>query len=386
MSDGSSGQGGFGDSVTEVSSTGYFARIGQSLIGMLVGFVLVAGAIALIFWNEGRAVEAIRGLKQGAAVLVEAPADHVDPAQDGRLVHLTAALAVGQPAEDPVLGIRHAGSVRLRREADMFQWVEHSQSESHTDIGGRKTTETTYTYRQEWSENPIDSTRFHLRDGHQNPQMAVRTATFDGHDATLGGRTLTSEVMPALTFFTPLSPPSTAHDGFVADGGQLYRGANPNAPAIGDIRVHYSAVPTGEVSMMAAQRGSTLVAFRSGEGYVIALAAPGAVPAADMLREKGQEESQLTWILRGVGFVGVLIGLLLVAAPLSTLASVIPFLGSIVGGGVFLLALGLAIPITLVTVGVAWLAVRPLLGGGLISGAIVAYVALRMLRPSPRRA
>ena len=384
MSDNFSGSPG-PDRVTEVSSTGWFSRVAQSFVGALFGLLLLVGAIMLIFWNENRAVDAIRGLQQGAAALVEASADHVDPAADGRLLHVTGLLAVGVPAEDPVLGLRHQGVARLKREVEMLQWVEHSESVSHTDIGGRKTTETTYTYSTDWQERLVDSTRFHVRDGHQNPQMPLQTAVFDSPSPSIGGRLLSPEVMPVLSFFQALTPPQTAKGGYVRDGEQLFHGGNPSQPAVGDVRVHLSAVSVGPISVLAGQQGANLVAYHSPDGYLIALASPGEVPAAAMLRQKSDEERQLTWILRGAGFVAVLVGLLLLASPLSTLASVIPLFGSIVGGGVFLLAFGLAVPITLLSIGIAWISVRPLLGGGLVAAAIGSYVLLRLLRPAARQ-
>ncbi len=48
------------DSVTEVTTTGWLQRIGQSIVGALIGILLVIGSIILLWWNEGRAVEAIR--------------------------------------------------------------------------------------------------------------------------------------------------------------------------------------------------------------------------------------------------------------------------------------------------------------------------------------
>ena len=332
MSDNFSGSPG-PDSVTEVSSTGWFSRVAQSFVGALFGLLLLVGAIMLIFWNENRAVDAIRGLQQGAAALVEASADHVDPAADGRLLHVTGLLAVGVPAEDPVLGLRHQGVARLKREVEMLQWVEHSESVSHTDIGGRKTTETTYTYSTDWQERLVDSTRFHVRDGHQNPQMPLQTAVFDSPSPSIGGRLLSPEVMPVLSFFQALTPPQTAKGGYVRDGEQLFHGGNPSQPAVGDVRVHLSAVSVGPISVLAGQQGANLVAYHSPDGYLIALASPGEVPAAAMLRQKSDEERQLTWILRGAGFVAVLVGLLLLASPLSTLASVIPLFGSVMAVG-----------------------------------------------------
>jgi hypothetical protein len=87
----------------------------------------------------------------------------------------------------------------------------------------------------------------------------------------------------------------------------------------------------------------------------------------------------LTWILRAVGFLAMLIGLLLIAKPLVTLADVLPFLGSLLGVGVGLLALTLALPLTLVTVGIAWLFYRPLLGVGLLVAAAALFVLLKKI-------
>jgi hypothetical protein len=78
-------------SVTEVTTTGWLQRIVQSFVGAVIGVLLVIGSIVLLWWNEGRAVEAIRALDQGARQLVEANATAVDPANNNKLVHLSGA-------------------------------------------------------------------------------------------------------------------------------------------------------------------------------------------------------------------------------------------------------------------------------------------------------
>jgi hypothetical protein len=52
-----------------------------------------------------------------------------------------------------------------------------------------------------------------------------------------------------------------------------------------------------------------------------------------------------------------------------------------VGAGAFLVALTLAIPITLLTIAVAWVVHRPLIGGLLLVGAVGAWFVLRQLHP-----
>ena len=95
MSDEFSPDPGGGDSVTEVTTTGWLQRLGQSIVGALFGLVLVIGSIVLLSWNEGRAVEAIRALDQGARQVVEVKADALDTAAEGKLVHGFEGLEVG---------------------------------------------------------------------------------------------------------------------------------------------------------------------------------------------------------------------------------------------------------------------------------------------------
>jgi Transmembrane protein 43 len=104
-----------------------------------------------------------------------------------------------------------------------------------------------------------------------------------------------------------------------------------------------------------------------------------------MFRQAKSAASTLTWILRGVGFVMMVIGIALIAAPLAWLASVLPFLAGIVDAAAVFVALILAIPLTLTTIAIAWMAHRPLLGGGLIVVGVLLAVGIRRLVPRRRR-
>jgi hypothetical protein len=52
-----------------------------------------------------------------------------------------------------------------------------------------------------------------------------------------------------------------------------------------------------------------------------------------------------------------------------------------VSAGAFLAALTLAVPITLLTIAIAWIVHRPLIGAGLLAGAIATWYLLRQLHP-----
>jgi hypothetical protein len=77
----------------------------------------------------------------------------------------------------------------------------------------------------------------------------------------------------------------------------------------------------------------------------------------------------------------MLIGFICMTRPLTMLFAVLPFLESLVGAGAFLVAITLAVPITLLTISVAWIAHRPLIGGGLLLAAVAAWLLLRQMLP-----
>ena len=63
------------DHFTETSRQGFEgSRLANSFAGLVIGPLLVIGAIVLLWWNEGRAVQAIVGLKDAASQVVEAQA------------------------------------------------------------------------------------------------------------------------------------------------------------------------------------------------------------------------------------------------------------------------------------------------------------------------
>ena len=82
-------------------------------------------------------------------------ADKVDPANEGKLVHVTGTLSTTGPATDSDFAVKIDG-VRLVRHVEMFQWTEQSGTETTKKLGGGETTKTTYTYRQEWADKPVD--------------------------------------------------------------------------------------------------------------------------------------------------------------------------------------------------------------------------------------
>ncbi|HEX2593253.1 MAG TPA: TMEM43 family protein [Rhizomicrobium sp.] len=362
------------DTFTEVSSRGFFSRLGGSFLGLIAGPALVIGAIVLLWWNEGRAVEAIVGLNSAAANVVEASASAPSPANAGKLVHVIGQVNAPQAVSDSDLSLEFPGQVSVMRTAEMYQWKETEKSHTEDQLGGSQKTTTTYTYSKEWSADAIDSSEFKHPEGHENPSKSLASQRLNADDTTLGGYKLGADTLDLVDPDTVLKP--EAPDGWTRSGDAYYN-ASAQQPKVGDLRVSYRGLKSGTtLSILAAQSGDSFAAYVAPNGYQVHAAAIGNQTAAQMIAEKRSEESFLTWILRLVGLIVVWAGLAWFLSPLSTLASVLPFLGSIVRGAAGAVAFVVALPITLVVIALAWLAHRPLIGGGLLIVAAGAGYAL----------
>lgn len=165
----------------------------------------------------------------------------------------------------------------------------------------------------------------------------------------------------ANKFDTPLK---AYNDGF-------YLGKDPQEPAVGDLKVTFQVVKAGPVSVIARQIGQTFEPYTVGKLGTIDLLEEGTVSAESMFASEQSSNRIITWIVRVAGFAMMFFGILLLGSPLAVLGDVIPFIGSIVGAGLGLLALVIAAPLTLITVAIAWIAVRPMVGIPLLVLAVV---------------
>ena len=141
----------------------------------------------------------------------------------------------------------------------------------------------------------------------------------------------------------------------------------------------FEVVKPAQVSILARQLGNTFEPWVSGTGTQIERLTEGAVSAQDMLGQLEQENTILTWLLRGGGFLCMTFGIGLVFSPMAVMADVVPFLGDLLRMGVGLFAAVVAGSLSLVTIATAWLAYRPVLGIGLLVLAGVLVLGLRRL-------
>lgn len=363
----------------EVTRDSWFSRIGNSFLGALVGLVLFVVAFPLLFWNEGRAVQTARSLEEGAASVVTVPADRVDPAFEGKLVHLSAEARTDQTLSDPEFGVS-TNAIKLIREVEMYQWEEKKESETKKKLGGGTETVNTYRYRQTWSSRLIDSDSF-KEGGHQNPgELPFESKTLIAHTVHFGAFQLSPEQVHQLDGAEALRVEkiSNAGPGRV-EGGALYVGRDSAAPAIGDVRVRFSVVKPGPVTVVARQQGESFVAYATRAGDEIDLVESGTLSSAQMFTAAQERNTVLTWVLRFCGWLAMFLGLKLAMRPISVLGDVVPFIGSMIGAGTTFFSFLIAASLSTVTVALAWVVYRPLLGIALLlaAGGMVFWLVKR---------
>ena len=358
------------DSVLDFSGASAYQRLLGSGCGMLLGIVLFIASFPLLVWNEGRAVRIDRGLREGAgSVLSVSDPSQVDPANEGKLVHLTGRADTVEVLTDPEFGVSEK-AIRLTRVVEMFQWIETQQEiTTGRSPNGDQETATKYTYRMDWSESLIDSHQFG-EEGHDNPPtMRYPGGSWTAREVRLGGYVLSPALVSQIGGAQPVpvsnelleKVPGELRQQLQVRDASFYLPQTPRQTdrQIGDLRITYQVVRPATVSVLARQVQSSFEPYTTSNGTPVFRLVMGEQSAAAMFETLATENTVLTWVLRLVGFLLMALGIALCFQPVVAVANFIPFFGDLVGGGVLLVAAGLAFLLTLGTIAVAWMTYRP---------------------------
>lgn len=380
--------------VVTKTSTSWFSRLGGALTGALFGFVLFIAAIVALFWNEGRSVATYKSLVEGQSIVVAADASRIDPALEGKLIHIESDVKPESDVVDAETGITASGVIGLKRTVEMYQWVEEKSSKTEKKLGGGEETVTTYTYSKEWSEDAQDSSKFQETTGHENPDFWLSSQETLVEKAQLGAFTVEGSQIASVGAreTLPITDETAAEAsdalGYPGEGRAvmqaLYFGANEKAPEIGDTKIRFEKIVLPEVSIVAMQHGDSLKDYTTQNGYTLFLLASGREPAAKMFADSQAENVVLTWVIRVAGIVGLFVAFALIFRIFSVIGDVVPFIGSLIGFGTGLISFVLALAIGVTVIAIGWFAVRPLLSIGLIVGvAALVFAYTKYVRKQP---
>lgn len=357
---------------------GYFGRLGGAFKGMLTGLFLVFGAIALLFWNEGRAVKRARALKEGAAATIPVNPSQIDPGNQGRLIHFSGPLTVHGTLSDPLFDGDFA-ALALLREVEMYQWTEETHSEEKINVGGSSDTIVSNIYKKTWSSLLIPSGNF-KEPGHDNPEaFPVPSLSQYAKGVTIGAFRIPDDCIPSLGRLSGVTAPSVtnalpaaAPPGLIRTTYGYYFSAAgatnvPPEAAIGDAKITLAVAEPCDASFVAVQQGDTLAAYTAKNGGRLFLQANGAKTADEMFASAESANKTATTLLRILGFVVMFLGFGMLLGPLKVLMDVMPFLGRVVGAGISAISFLLALVVSLVTIAIAWITYRPVLAVALLA-------------------
>ena len=380
---------------TVTSTESWFSRIGSSVKGIFAGIVLFVAGFPVLFWNEGRAVDTAKAIDEGEGecISLESPAA-IDPAMNGKLVHLTGKADTADILADGEFGVS-VKAISLERKVEMFQWVEESSTSEKKNLGGSVTKTTTYSYKKDWCESAVDSGSFH-ESGHDNPPaMEFESSKTLASNVSFGafrlGERDIARIGSGQTYVFPTNFVCKI-DRAKIHGSMIYvpeakTRSNPlnnrdvvTQPRVGDMRVSFRVVYPHEISIVAKQHGDTFVAYTAKNGKKLSYLADGVEDAASMFASARTGNKIATWFFRIIGFLMMNIGLGMVLKPLSVLADVLPILGDIVGIGTGLVSFVVSIACALATVAVAWLFYRPVLAIVLLAAAAGMFILIAKKR------
>jgi hypothetical protein len=393
----------------DVEYEGWGSRLVKSLGGIVIGALLFLVSFPVLFWNEGRAVHRAQSLDEGAAACIAVNADKVDAANNGKLVYVSGEATTAETLTDPQFGVS-AKALKLERTVEIYQWVERSESKKERKTGGGEVTTTYYYHDKKWVKEPVNSSSFRPDDGQYKGQELSNQGTKPFDDTTerakvvkIGAFQLTAAQVDRIGHGTQLPVTSamlaalpgdlkdklkTTSDGalyqpFAADG-------DPSKPSIGDVRITFTELKPQPVSLIARQAGESFEpwASPSGSGTIDELRA-GTLSKEAMFQKAQEENTVLTWVLRVVGCGLMALGIFLFFRPLKVLADVLPFLGDLMGAGIGLFAILVAVPLSLITIALGWVAYRPLVGIPLLLagvGLLIGGVMLGRRRKAARLA
>ena len=356
---------------TVVTSQSWFSRLGSSVKNVFIGVIFVIAAIVLLFWNEGRAVSTDQSLREGASAVVSVSSETKDPANEGKLIHFSGEARTPSVLTDTDFGVG-GSALKLRRVVEVYQWEEDSKSNTKEKLGGGTETTTTYTYGQNWSDQIIDSANFQEAGTHQNP----KTKRFDNKEwiaqnVSIGAYGISEDLLGSLSGYVPFTItsemlktlPYATQERMELTGNIIYfQTSDSTTPQIGDTRLSYEAIAPQTLSVIAKQSQSGLLPYTTKNGRAISMIQLGYHSAQEMFEGAVTNNRTMTWVLRALGTLCMFIGLRMTLGVLPIVASVIPFVGRMVGAGMSLASALMTLIGASITIGIAWIVYRPVIG------------------------
>lgn len=315
---------------------------------MVLFFFIVS--FGLLFWNEGRVD--LSGVAEKAIHIN--PEEEVSQELEGKFVSMTGVVKSDEMIGDTYLS--KGNYLSVQREVEMYAWVEEKSTQTQKNMGGSETTETTYTYKKEWTTSPENSSKFKYPVDHQNPGIAIEGNTTRVKNAKIGMYNL---VVDRIRFPQHNLIPLNSQNVILQNGlklvssNYLYAGKGTlENPEIGDIRIKYltldNPLQTGTVFGQMDRVNKKIVPYFESKDVGLYRMFIGTRDSA--ISELSYEYQFTTWMLRLAGFLLMWFGLMLLFKPISVFLDVLPILGDIGGIGIGLATFVVSLVLSIVTI------------------------------------
>ncbi|MBN8942676.1 MAG: hypothetical protein J0H01_24450 [Rhizobiales bacterium] len=226
---------------------------------LAAGCVLAAILLMVVGQHIDRRLR--RAVDRVSAGIVSIDAARLDPAHNGRLVHVTGNVAASAPIVDPDTGFK-ADGLKLTRQVDMLQWMRLASPDS----AGRTIVSRWLGFGYPTALLTVDG----KPDGRSNPPMPLTSRTIEAPGFLIGDLPLDARLADAVVPLVrqPVSAealPALAAKLGRADlrmvDGRIVSAADPAAPEIGDLAISYGLQVAGPapVTLIARQQDGRLV-------------------------------------------------------------------------------------------------------------------------------
>ena len=352
----------------------------SSCFATLFGVFLLPITILGLYYIEEFALSEYLTKEFAKKNYIEASADSIEAAKEGKLVLIHGKAATTDILNDDIFNTKVDNSLSLNRKVEMFQWEESSHRYT-TGSGKHKKNRTTYSYKQEWREYTINSNHFREKVEYKNPNvMYHQSSTFYPKNVKVGAFKVDSKDLKDLGPAESINIDETTvnlPDSAIILNNKIYyniyleatcRGlksqkeqeiknenasntANPESntllegsfdndtnntiakekskyneksPNIGDVRISFTKHPVCEVTILAKQSGDELVPYKTEYNNIYKLAY-GNVGFDEIYKESDLGMVIIVWVVRIFAYLALGFSLLMISFSIEKIGCMIGF-------------------------------------------------------------
>ncbi len=269
---------------------------------------LFLAVFGFLCWNESRAVKVDRSLEEAKRTVISVSPDRVDPANEGKLVHVVGMITASNTVGDLEFGV-DPKALFVQRKVEMYQWDETCHQKLETRGGDTTVVSRSYSLDKIWHDEWIDSGKFHAPEAYPNPassSFTPSTWSTTAEGITLNAFSLRPELLVRTQVVEPLvleEVPQALSKLYTAGQAQLskgvvYFGKDPWDPQVGDRRISYKVIKPAKVSVISMQVGNGFKPFTTSNGCELEIFDLGSRTVDEMVFWASMRNLFLTWLYR----------------------------------------------------------------------------------------